>query len=118
MRVNFTERWCPLSVAKMPPAGDVHVWRVSIDRGTPSLTPHLQSLDTDEQQRAKRFHFLADAVAYVRTRATLRCLLGQMLQIPPTAVRFQYNHYGKPSLKNAPYLTFSVSHSADLALIA
>ena len=112
------ELWPPLLVATLPMVGQVHVCRKRIDRSAPCVGPDISLLDIKEQQRARRFHFLSDALTYVGTRATLRRLVGQMLALDPTAVVFRYNAFGKPSVETPSNLKFSVSHSGDFALIA
>src|SRR6185437_13365442 len=48
-------------------------------------------------------------------------IIGHYLKTPPAAVRLVYGRHGKPGLAGGdapPALTFNVSHSGDLALIA
>lgn len=60
-----------------------------------------------------------DRHRYVRARGALRTILGTYLNAAPTDLRFDYGPHGKPGLSSsfAP-LSFNVSHSEDLALIA
>lgn len=50
----------------------------------------------------------------------MRSILGRYLGMPPEALCFAYNDYGKPAVVNAGRqpLHFNLSHSADLAALA
>jgi 4'-phosphopantetheinyl transferase len=66
-----------------------------------------------------RLRFERDRRRFVVAHGVLRTLLGRYLGIPAGAVRFVYNAFGKPELSpELGGLQFSLSHSADLALIA
>lgn len=83
---------------------------------------HMRSLLTnDELDRADRYRFEGLQQLFVQRRGILRIVLGEYLQLPPAAIRFRMNAYGKPFLCeqcNAIGLQFSVSHSKDRLLIA
>ena len=74
-------------------------------------------MSTAERQRRDRLVFEEDRQAFTLCRAALRCLLGARTGTPPERLQFSENRYGKPHLTDRS-LCFSVSHSADLALIA
>jgi 4'-phosphopantetheinyl transferase len=61
-----------------------------------------------------------DRQRFIAARGVLRDLLGRYLQTHPARIRFVYNAFGKPDLSPefGSRLTFNLSHSADLALIA
>lgn len=100
---------------------EVHVWRASFYRLMPWL-PRLTSLiSTDEQARARRYHFEDNRNEYILARGMLRHLLGRYLGEDPAALRFVYSPYGKPSLADQAgpdRLTFNVTHSHGIVLYA
>jgi 4'-phosphopantetheinyl transferase len=100
---------------------EVHVWRVSL-KGTAERIARMSALlNPDERQRAGRFHFEKDRVAFVLARGTLRSVLGRYLGQPPARLRFSYNEWGKPQLlvrEAEPSVDFNLSHSGEFALIA
>jgi 4'-phosphopantetheinyl transferase len=78
-------------------------------------------LSPDELGRARRFHFEEDRMRFVRCRSALRIVLSRYLAIPASEIVFEYQTYGKPGLvaqQNPQHLSFNVSHSAGMALIA
>ena len=95
----------------------VDVWRVALDVASRARSV----LSPDELARADRFHFERDKLRFIRCRSALRALLSDHLAIPADAIRFEYSANGKPRIavaQNSSCLTFNVSHSADVALIA
>ncbi|MBZ5536431.1 MAG: 4'-phosphopantetheinyl transferase superfamily protein [Acidobacteriia bacterium] len=78
-------------------------------------------LSSDEQERAARFHFEVDRRRFIVGRGLLRTILGQYLEVQPTALRFQYEPQGRPSLaapERKEKLSFNLSDSGDLAVYA
>lgn len=102
------------------PEDEVHVWRTTLDMAVSDVAKLRQILSQDERERADRFHFEADRRRGVIGRGYLRLLLGQILNVPPSELRFEYDEFGKPGLmpKREPALEFNISHSGDLILIA
>ena len=88
----------------------VTVWQISLDKPPASVY-----LSPDEQARAERFRFARDRECYTTCRSALRVLLGDALGLAPEAVVFTYGPQGKPRCSE---LSFNVSHSNSLALIA
>jgi len=110
--------------AAAPPArlsaGEVDVWSVALD-GSPEYAGDLQvTLSADERDRAARFHFDRDRRRYIRARGVLRRLLAAYLGTDARELTFHYGAHGKPALSGRfeGALTFNVSHSHELALIA
>ncbi|MCW3053866.1 MAG: 4-phosphopantetheinyl transferase superfamily protein [Chthonomonadales bacterium] len=113
--------WAPKPVEfAFPEEGQVHVWRVSLlQEAVGQFWDPI--LSQEELQRAARFAFERDRHTYTVTRGILRTLLGQYLALPPAAIRFVYNPFGKPTLasqQNPRHLTFNVSHSHHFSLLA
>jgi 4'-phosphopantetheinyl transferase len=109
-------------VSRVPELADheVHVWRTPLEQPPEHLQTLWQTLAPEELQRANRFHFEKDRRHYVAGRGILRALLGRYLRREPAGLTFAYNPQGKPSLAGdaARTLSFNVSHSHGLALIA
>jgi 4'-phosphopantetheinyl transferase len=101
-------------------AGEVHVWRASLNLPARRVQELRLTLTPDEQARADRFYFEEHRQRFIAGRGILRALLGGYLQVQPDLIRFAYSDHGKPALAvpgNSP-LQFNVSHSADMALYA
>jgi 4'-phosphopantetheinyl transferase len=101
--------------------GEVHAWRVPLNRSEAELLRLRGTLPIEETVRADRFYFERDRDAFIATRGTLRQLLGRYLARAPEAIVFDYGPYGKPNLRRASpglSLDFNVSHSHGLALMA
>lgn len=75
-------------------------------------------LSTDERERADRFVFARDKRRFVVCRAALRSALGEHTGADPREIAFEYSSYGKPRLAGSRDLSFNLSHSGDLAVIA
>jgi 4'-phosphopantetheinyl transferase len=83
-------------------------------------------LSADELARAKRLRLPADRHRFIASRGALRQILSGYLNTEAQRLRFRYGPHGKPSLAGPaepcpleqPPLHFSLSHSADLALVA
>jgi 4'-phosphopantetheinyl transferase len=125
----------------LPLAGDiVHVVRLNL-HADPSRIERMRSvLSPDELTRADRYNFDEPRQRFIVCRAALRQLLGECLNREAGSLAFTYGPHGKPMLMagntKAPLtlalspqgrgegtggqtqFDFSVSHSADLALIA
>lgn len=100
--------------------GEVHVWRVNLEREQKINERHFSFLDQTEQAKARSFAFPHLRERYVTAHAVLRLLLASYLDIAPSLVRFQSNEYGKPAVAfpRGSDLQFNISHSHSLALYA
>ena len=101
--------------------GEVHVWRVPLERSRAELLQLRETLSIEETLRADRYYFRRDRDAFTTTRGALRQLLGRYLECAPGEIAFEYGPYGKPNLRQdsiGPHLNFNVSHSHGLALMA
>ena len=99
---------------------EVHSWCTSLDVPPETSARLYATLTPDERTRSARFQFERDQQRFIVARGLLRELLGRYLQIQPSQISFVYNAFGKPDLgpEFASRLTFNLSHSAGLALIA
>src|SRR5688572_33438143 len=118
---------CESSTWSVPPeapllqASEVHVWRIELEQPEYVLEDFRSTLESDELQRAGRFHFEKDRRHFVVARGFLRAVLARYLNANAGALKFSYSGYGKPALngehKNNP-LRFNMSHSLGVALLA
>src|SRR5713226_805288 len=100
---------------------EVHLWRACLDVEASRLLRLEESLSTDEQARAARYHFQKDRQRFVVTRGLLRAILGRYLDMAAGQVRFSYSIHGKPALAMGfcgDGIQFNLSHSHGLALFA
>lgn len=89
--------------------GEIHVWRVRLNRGTASPpTP-------EEAARAARFATPALRRRYLRAHAALRAILASVTAAP---LEFARHEKGKPYLASAPEIRFNLAHSREMALVA
>jgi 4'-phosphopantetheinyl transferase len=95
----------------------IHVWRVPLNQ-TPTRIPELKTiLSAEERDRADRFHFEKDRHQFIESRATLRLLLSQYLNVAPEGIAYSLSAHGKPRLSDSD-LRFNLSRRDGLALIA
>lgn len=100
---------------------EVHVWCADLDEAGSAALRLERLLSEDERRRADAFYFEEDRRRFMMARAVLRELLGTYLCIPPAAVRFALDAYGKPRLTHpagSGAVHFNVAHSHRLALYA
>ncbi len=101
--------------------GELHVWLASLEIASQELGEMESTLSADEISRARRFYFERDRRNFIGRRGILRAILATYLETKPSALRFLYNEFGKPRLddsKEARNLSFNLSHSGELALVA
>jgi 4'-phosphopantetheinyl transferase len=93
------------------------VWRLCLQesRATPEL--HAQ-LSEEERERAGRFVFPADQRRYGAAHGQLRQVLAAYLGGSPAQLAFHLGPQGKPRLAARSELSFNLSHSGDLGLLA
>jgi 4'-phosphopantetheinyl transferase len=112
-------QWPAAQAAPELPDDEVHLWAVDLD-APPETIERLQSvLSSGENERAGRFYFERDRIAFTIARGLLRTLLGDYLRCDPKQLDFAYNRHGKPSLTAGNGgIQFNVSHSGQIALLA
>ena len=77
-----------------------------------------ETLDELERARAARFLDSRLAQRYVRAHVGLRHILARYAGGVPSALRFAYGPHGRPELTDHRWLSFSLTHAQDRALIA
>jgi 4'-phosphopantetheinyl transferase len=97
------------------------LWLVRLDVADYDETI-LTLLSDDERGRASAYPGQTRGRRFVRARAALRAVIGELADLPPADVRFAYGRDGKPSLATPDAgkcaLQFNLSHARELALIA
>ena len=98
---------------------EIHIWEFPLNPSGSDLDAYATLLSEDERIRASRFRFETDARRFTVARASVRSILGGYTGATGHDLRFDYSHYGKPSLAGVTAdIRFNVSHSADLAMLA
>jgi 4'-phosphopantetheinyl transferase len=96
--------------------GVVQVWRISLAT-SPAGSRAL--LSADERERASRFQFARDRERFVTAHAALRRVLAEPAGCAPERLVFGYTAHDKPFLIGpGADLSFNLSHSHELALVA
>jgi 4'-phosphopantetheinyl transferase len=95
----------------------VEVWLLDLDREGP-VGAEFAALSSDERARAARKRSVLDARRYAAGRACLRAILGSYLAVPAAALRFRTEPLGRPVLQEPSDLSFSISRSEAVGLVA
>jgi 4'-phosphopantetheinyl transferase len=99
----------------------IDVWLCDLKQLSVDINNFYSILSEDERKRADKLKVEDKKQQYIITRGALRQRLGLLTNIEPEDFVFKILEYGKPVLANNPQcagITFNVSHSHDLALIA
>lgn len=105
--------------------GEVHVWQAAVPAGFAGFSRLGEQagreacravMSGDERERGAQLKFPGGTELHELARGGLRRLLGLYTGTDPAALCFEYNGYGKPSLKpfeagKKPLLEFNLSHS-------
>lgn len=105
--------------AARPEPGTVRVWVVATDVPAPDEARLGEVLDDEERDRAAAFAEPPARRRFVVAHGVLRLVAADALGVAPNVLRWNRGRYGKPALAD-PWsgLHTSLSHSADLALVA
>lgn len=100
----------------------VHVWFCELSRHVECQTAFVAELSDEERARAARFAFERDRQRFILSHGLLRRVLSRYMPITAQAIQFGTGEHGKPTLSGpagpSDDLRFSLSHSAEYALIA
>ena len=100
------------------PVDEVHIWLADLRVGGAALCTCWDLLSPEEMRVALSHRFANDRREFVVTRALLRQILAHYADRAAADLCLDSNSTGKPMLRGAQGLYFSVSHSRDLALFA
>jgi len=109
--------WPPGPLRPPFPAAEVHVWRAELD--APGW-PGAEGLPAPERERAAAILRPESGRRWIAARWALREVLGRYLDEDPAAIELRIGEHGKPELARdlSERLSFNLSHSGGLALIA
>ncbi len=99
----------------------IDIWLCDLKQLSGDINIIYSILSEDERERADKLKVEDKKQQYIITRGALRQRLGLLTNIEPKDFVFEYLEHGKPVLANnhqCADITFNVSHSNDLALIA
>jgi len=99
----------------------VDIWICDLKQVSGDINNFYSILSEDERDRADKLKVEDKKQQYIITKGTLRQRLGLLTNIEPEDFVFEYLKHGKPVIANKHQcadITFNVSHSHDLALIA
>jgi 4'-phosphopantetheinyl transferase len=97
---------------------EVHIWKVRMGAAGEVLNRPWAMLSERERARANRFSRDSDRSRFITAHGALREVLSEYCGVPPEALHFEQNEFGKPHLGHFPRIQFNLSHSGDIALIA
>jgi 4'-phosphopantetheinyl transferase len=98
---------------------EIDLWFTDPTAIAPAVLDAYRELLTEEERaRWARFHFDRHRQSYLATRALVRTVLSQRVGLPPHALRFGENGYGRPYLLQYPELSFNLSHTAGMIVLA
>ena len=97
---------------------DVQVSCAVQDRPDDEIRLFTDWLSPEEKARATRAATDLLRRRFIARRGLVRGLLGQALGRSPRDVAYQVGEEGRPSVENATGLSFALSHSGPLALVA
>jgi 4'-phosphopantetheinyl transferase len=99
--------------------GEIHVWKAVLSPGMRMKAQKV--LSSVENARAGRLRKEEDRIHFEVAHGALRHILGSYLRMAPGSVSFRAQEQGKPELHpsiNPQGITFNLSHSGDVALVA
>ena len=97
--------------------GFIDIWVIDIMAINDNMAFFYTLLSNDERIKANRFKFDKDKKISIVSRGSLRYLIGQYLNLNPTAITFTYGTYGKPQMDGLTALKFNVSHSKRFIVV-
>lgn len=95
----------------------VDIWFGELPEDKQKIKKFSTILTNEESQRSRAFNTLRLSERFVLTRAILRSILSDYIQVHPQELKIMVNQYGKPSLMGHK-LSFNLSHTEDLLMIA
>lgn len=101
----------------------VHLWFLEDQQihDQELLDAYCALLNAEEKKRFERFVFPKHKKQFLLSRALVRTVLASYLDEAPESLVFARNAYGKPriaSFGNSPSLSFNLSHTNDLSVLA
>jgi 4'-phosphopantetheinyl transferase len=115
--------WRPRALRQLPERlqvgpGALHLWSIPLDPPEPPMHEWDALLSDDERNRANRFVQDRDRRRYRVAHAVLRLLLARYTGKDASALSFVLGPQGKPNLAGEDAISFNLSHSGELAILA
>lgn len=98
--------------------GEVHVWSVALDEEADPAASLAECLSPDERERAALIGTTAERRRYTLSRIALRHVLAGCHGVAPPDLPLRRERSGRPFVEGDHGLSFSLTHSHGLALIA
>jgi 4'-phosphopantetheinyl transferase len=102
----------------MSSRNEIQVWFTSAYESGLEVEENLSLLPSAERERARHFRFDKDRMTYLLGKCMIRTLLARTLCLPPQAIEFVHNRYGKPGLARDCEVTFSLAHAGEHVICA
>jgi len=96
---------------------DVQIWTFNLEQPVETVVTLSRLLNEEEGARVDRFYFEDLKRRYIVRHGFMRMVLGDILELEPTALRFSHLKYGKPVLENRN-VHFNLSSSGECAVLA
>ena len=101
------------------PSRTIDIWLIDLNPADYEFPrPDESDFAADELERASRFRFDRHRRQYLVGRDALRGILAGYTGDEAKKVQFQYGEFGKPALDPSYNLSFNLSNSHEMALIA
>lgn len=94
----------------------VDIYTIHLEADAARLDYFYEILSPEERERALRFRFAEHRRRSILCRGTLRETLAPYLEVEPAHIRFGYNRYGKPFVRDSR-VHFNLSHSGMFAML-
>lgn len=118
---RFHKLWHPTPDSLNLSHENIDVWLCDLKKLSNNIDEFYSVLSEDEQERAEKLKIEDKRHQYIITRGSLRKCLGLLTEADPTVFKFKYLKHGKPVLEESSQyadISFNVSHSNDIALVA
>lgn len=100
---------------------EIHIWLNFLNAHQARIKHLYPLLTSKEKQRSEQFKFYKHRKAFIASHGFLHTVLSYYTQTAADEIEFSYGPQGKPSIieaQNPTQLTFNLSHSHNLAILA
>jgi phosphopantetheinyl transferase len=101
-----------------PTTFPVELWWINLKHNDSRIEVFERTLNEPEQTRARRFVMKRDRARYIAGRFAMRTILSRRIKASPKELALGMGRNDKPILLNKPDLSFNLSHTGDLAVLA
>lgn len=118
---QFHNIWQPTPDSLKISHENIDIWLCELKKLSNNIDEFYSVLSEDEQEHTEKLKIEDKRQQYIITRGSLRKYLGLLTETDPAVFKFKYLKHGKPVLEESSQyadISFNVSHSNDIALIA